>query len=199
MSDHHGIANPGSPRIPAGLLGRSTLARAVHDCAVLVRFAPFALLGGCLFPPNLSVSDGDAGVNSPPSILAVRSDLEELPEPGPVYFERGLGSLNATLYETDLTDTLYVRVFVDYTVANPTAPRSTCTARCTEPCATQRSVTCDLGALCLQSDVGVERFMTVEVFDREPLEAGTPPFKAMPPGGQTTGKAYKLNCMEPAT
>ena len=152
-----------------------------------------------MIPPNLSVADGDAGVNSPPAILAVRSDLEELPEPGPVVFERGLGSLNATLYDTDLTDSLYVRVFVEYTVADPTAPRSTCSARCTEPCATQRSVTCDLGALCLQSDIGVERFMTVQVFDREPLESGTPPFKAMPMGGLTTSKSYKLTCVEPTT
>ena len=199
MSDYHAAIDPELSRIPARTLGRSALARAVHESRELVRFMPLLLVGGCVIPPNLSVADGDAGVNSPPAILAVRSDLEELPEPGPVVFERGLGSLNATLYDTDLTDSLYVRVFVEYTVADPTAPRSTCSARCTEPCATQRSVTCDLGALCLQSDIGVERFMTVQVFDREPLESGTPPFKAMPVGGLTTSKSYKLTCVEPTT
>ncbi len=202
MSDSHALRNPCSARICAGTLERSAVARAVHDYRTLVRFVSIvaaAVVGGCVIPPSLSVADGDAGVNSPPAILAVRNDIEELSAPGPVYFERGLGTLNATLYETDLTDTLYVRVFVDYTVMNPTAARSTCTARCTEPCATQRSVTCDLGALCLQADIGVERFMTVEVFDREPLEFGDPRFKAMPPGGQTTGKSYKLICQERST
>lgn len=203
MSDHHALPSAGFPRIPARTLERSALARAVHDSQVLVRFVPYLLIAGfvagCVFPPNLSVADGDAGVNSPPAILAVRSDLEELPEPGPVVFERGLGTLNATLYDTDLTDTLYVRVFVEYTFADPTAPRSTCTARCTEGCATQRSVTCDLQALCLEADVGVERFMTVQVFDREVKESGTPAFKAMDAPGLTTSKSYLLNCTEPTT
>jgi len=181
------------------------MARAVHGVGSpvyrvsILAFATAAVVtwGGCVIPPDLSVVDGDAGTNSPPAILAVRSDLEELPEPGPVVFERGLGSLNITLLDTDVTDTLYVRVFVDYTNADPTAPRSTCTARCTEPCSAQRSVTCDLGALCLLSDIGVERFMTVNVFDRELKESGTPQFKAMEPPGLTTSKSYKLKCQEP--
>jgi len=193
----------GSSRISAGTLERSAVARAVHDSRELVRFVPLlviGLLGGCVIPPDLSVSDGDAGVNSPPAILAVRSDLEELPEGGSVVFERGTGSLNATLYDTDVSDTLYVRVFVDYDFADPTPARSTCTAPCSPPCTTvQRSATCDLGALCTKDDVTAagERFMSVQVFDREPLESGTPRFKAMPPGGLTTSKSYKLKCVEP--
>lgn len=151
--------------------------------------------GACVIPPSLSVETGDAGVNSPPAILAVRSDQEELPEPGPVLFERGSGTLNATLLDTDLSDTLYVRVFVEYTIENPTAPRATCTAAPTMT--SQRSVTCDLGALCLTSDVGQTRFMNVAVFDRQPLESGAPMFKAMPEGGQTTSKSYLLECRNP--
>lgn len=197
MSDPHAVTSPGFSRIPAGTLERSALARAVHDCRELVRFVPVLLLSGCIFPPNLSVADGDAGVNSPPAILAVRSDLEELPEGGEVVFEKGTGTLNVTLFDTDVSDTLFVRVFVDYDVTDPSPARSTCTAPCSPPCnAVQRSANCDLGALCTTDDVlsGGKRYMGVQVFDREPLEAGTPRFKAMPPGGQTTSKAYFFTC-----
>lgn len=150
-----------------------------------------------MIPPDLSVDTMDAGANSPPAILAVRSDLQELPEPGPVTFDRGTGSMNLTLIDTDITNVLYVRVFVDYTVSDPTAPRSSCTAAPTGTA--QRSCTAELAALCLMADVGVERFMTVHVFDRVPLESGTPPFKAMDEGGLTTSKSYKLTCQEPST
>jgi len=149
---------------------------------------------GCVIPPSLSVEDGDAGINSPPAILAVRSDQQELAEPGPVTFARGSGTINVTLIDTDVDDTLYVRVFVDYTVADPTAARSACTA---PPNGTpQRAATCDLSALCLTGDIGAERLMQVQVFDRELLESGTPAFKAMPPGGLTTSRFYQLNCTE---
>ncbi len=203
MSDSHAHTTSGSPRICAEPLERSALARAVHDSRELVRLAPFLLAGflmGCVIPPDLSVSDGDAGVNSPPAILAVRSDLAELPEGNAFVYERGPGSLNVTLYDTDVSDTLYVRVFVDYDFADPTNARSTCTAACTPPCTTvQRSTTCDLAALCTSDDVtsAEELFMAVQVFDREPLEFGSPRFKAMPPGGLTTSKSYKLTCVEP--
>lgn len=203
MSDSHAFTTSGSPRISAGTLETSTLARAVHDSRELVRFVPLLLLGligGCVIPPDLSVSDGDAGVNSPPAILAVRSDLEELPEGGSVVFERTVGTLNVTLYDTDVSDTLFVRVFVDYDFADPSPARSTCTAPCTPPCtAVQRSTTCDLTALCTKDDVmsAQERFMAVQVFDREPLESGSPRFKVMAPGGLTTSKSYLLTCVEP--
>lgn len=203
MSDLHAATTSGFSRISAGTLARSALARAVHDLRELVHALPIvlaALVGGCVIPPDLSVSDGDAGINSPPAILAVRSDLVELPEGNSFVYERGQGSLNVTLYDTDVSDTLYVRVFVEYDFADPTPARSTCTAPCSPPCTTvQRSTTCDLAALCTAGDVTAakELFMAVQVFDREPLESGSPRFKAMPPGGLTTSKSYKLTCQEP--
>jgi len=200
MSDHHALATAGLPRISAEDQGRSALARVVHDRGLLVLLTslPLALLGGCLFPPDLSVADGDAGVNSPPTILAVRSDLEELPEGGSVVFEKGSGTINVTLYDTDVGDSLYVRVFVDYDVTDPTPARSTCAAPCTPPCtAIQRSATCDVATICTQDDVdsAEARFMTVQVFDREPLDAGTPAYKAMPPGGLSGTRSLLLNCI----
>ena len=158
-------------------------------------------LGGCVIPPSLSVDNQDAGVNSPPAILAVRTDQQELPEPGPVIFDRGptAGSISATLLDTDLADKLYLRLFVDYTVADPKPARVTCTAPPPTPAAAQRSVSCDVSALCQQGDVGLATplDLTVVVFDREPLESGTPAYQAMPPGGLKTSVFYFLKCQEP--
>jgi len=137
-------------------------------------------------------------VNAAPTILAVRSDLEELPEGGSVVFEKGSGSVNVTLYDTDVADSLFVRVFVNYDVTDPTPARSTCAAPCTPPCtAIQRSATCDFMTICTDADVDSAdpRFMTVMVFDREPLDSGTPAYKAMPPGGLSGTRSLLLNCI----
>ncbi len=161
----------------------------------MLRLAPM-LLAGCIIPPSLGVEQQDAGVNSPPSIISVRSDQTELPEPGPVDFEVGSTSpLNLTLLDTDLGDKLYVRVFVDYTKDNPTAPRSTCTAASVGQAT--RTASCPLQGLCLTGDVGIDKqhLMQVMVFDRQPLETGESPlFQAMPPGGLSTDRTYTLNC-----
>lgn len=150
-----------------------------------------------MIPPDLSVGKQDAGVNSPPAFLGIRTDEQELPEPGPVIFLRGAGTFNAELIDTDIDDELYVRAFVGYTIENPTAPRVLCTAPTNgKP---QRTVTCSTNALCLASDVmsGATLNMTVMVFDREPLESGDPPFQAMPPGGLSTSRFYFIQCREP--
>ena len=64
---------------------RSLLARPLHDVPRLIRLALTMMSVGCVIPPSLSVQT-DAGVDSPPSITSVRSDNQELPEPGPVLF-----------------------------------------------------------------------------------------------------------------
>ncbi len=175
------------------------LAHAVHDRrAVLPLFA--LLLVGCVIPPSLSVDNQDAGVNSPPAILSVRSDQQALAEPGPVVFARGSGTIQLTLIDTDLLDNLEVRVFVGYTPSNTTAPRSICKA---SPNGTPtRTTTCDLSALCLPEDDNAENLqMSIVVFDRQVLDVGTPAFQAMPPGsgGLSTDKFYFLTCQPPAT
>ncbi|MGN6105710.1 MAG: hypothetical protein ACTHU0_11440 [Kofleriaceae bacterium] len=154
-------------------------------------------MAGCILPPSLEVENQDAGVNSPPAILAVRSDLQELPEPGPVSFQFGASpgtqTLNIELLDTDVLDTLYVRVFVNYRVTDPTPARSTCAASPTSTAL--RNVTCDLGALCQMNDITSSRLdMSVVVFDREPLESGSPMFQAMPEGGLSASKFYYLTC-----
>jgi hypothetical protein len=152
------------------------------------------LLEGCLFPPSLSSETQDAQVNSPPAILSVRTNQAELYPFGPLPVVQGMlgQQLAVTLLDTDLDDILYVRVYVNYTPAEPTPPRSSC--RTTDSDSPQRSATCDISALCLRADVGLESDVTVEVFDRELLDEGTPQFKAVAPPGISTYQAFKMTC-----
>lgn len=200
MSDPHRLDDRVNEHNRSESLARAGMARRVHGSGRLVRFALLAVLvvGGCVIPPNLSVEDQDAGVNSPPAITLVSSDEKALPEPGPVIFVRGTGSLNLELLDTDLNDTLFVRVFVNYDpLTNPSPPRSTCTAAPSG--AAKRTLTCDLTALCLMGDSGTPGlFMSVVVFDRQPIEGGDPPFQQMPEGGLSTSRFYMLMCQEPA-
>lgn len=165
--------------------------------ASTVAAGPFAL-GGCVIPPSLSVETEDAGVNSPPAILAVRNDQQELAEGEGASFVRGAATINLTLLDTDLRDSLYVRVFIDYKLSDPTPARATCTAPPPTPAAAQRSVTCDVSAVCKISDVGAgELPMSIVVFDRQPLDSGTPAFQAMPAGGLKTSRFNFLTCQDP--
>jgi len=180
-------------RNPASRLAGRVVARALHA-------VPGLVLVGCVLPPSLSVDNQDAGVDSPPAIISVRSSTEELDEPGPVEFDVAPTaqdqSMDLTLIDSDVGDTLYVRVFVNYTDAQPTAPRATCTAAMNGT--PTRTTTCDLQALCLNSDVGNNNLMQVVVFDRQVLDTGTPAFKATN-GGMSTDRTYTLLCELPSS
>lgn len=184
------LANSASPH------ARSTLARALHHRARVGAVVTSVLLAGCIIPPSLSVDVQDAGIDSPPSITSARSDLLELVEPGPYLFPTAPDAqnetINLTLLDTDLDDALFVRIYVDYMVSAPTAPRSTCSAVANGSAI--RTTTCSLAALCLPSDPAGLRLMEIVVFDRQPLDVGTPTFKAIPAGGQSTTRTYQLGC-----
>jgi hypothetical protein len=115
-----------------------------------------------------------------------------------VIFDRGAtaGTISATLLDTDLEDTLYVRIFLNYTVAAADPARVTCTAPPPTPRVPQRTVVCDATSLCPPTGAGPFN-MSIVVFDREPLESGTPPYQAMPAGGLKTSVFYFLKCQEP--
>jgi len=179
-----------------------SLARAVHAAWRVVQ-VPAAMLAlsilvGCVIPPSLTSGD-DAGVNSPPAIMSVTSDQQALPEPGPVVFDVGptAGDVSVSLIDTDTMDTLYVRIFVDYNLPNQLDARAKCTAPPNmKPI---RTATCHLNALCQSVDIGVQRAMTVVVFDRPLLDPGegdpgAPPFQTMAPGGLSTKVFYFLKC-----
>ena len=191
--------------------GGSRLARALHAVGVAVPVLLSLLVAGvagCVLPPSLAVDNSDAGVNSPPTIVAVRSDQQEFPEFSTLTFEVNTNStLNLTLLDSDINDTLTAKVFVDYdlpTPPNPTAPRSTCTPAA-GGVAAQRSSTCDLHGLCTATDLttfpagfGNKHVMSVVVFDRPVLDSGTPTYQAMPLGGLSTSRTYFLICQQAA-
>lgn len=192
MSDPHAADRARYVRNALDLKRSFSLARSLHDIVALSAILATSATG-CIIPPSLSVDVQDAAVNSPPAITAVRSDNEEVAEPGPLVFARNTTSnLDIALLDTDVDDVLYVRVFVDYTDVAPTAPRSLCSAPVSKN--PERTATCPLNALCLPADIGQTRLMRIVVFDRPVLDVGMPAFMAMPPGGRLTSRTYQLKC-----
>jgi len=178
------------------------VARPLHDRGVvrgLVSAVMFAMFTGCVIPPSLSVDTTDAGANSAPAIVSVRADLVEFPQFSTLVFERGnnAGALNLTLHDTDLDDTLYVKIFVNYNRPDPTPARSTCSAAGRT---VERTATCTMIGVCQTADVGADPLpiMQVFVFDRE-VQSDIPPlYQGMPPGGLSTSQTFFLRCQEPS-
>jgi hypothetical protein len=158
-----------------------------------------AMFTGCVIPPSLSVDTTDAGANSAPAIVSVRADLVEFPQFSTLVFERGnnAGALNLTLHDTDLDDTLYVKIYVNYNRPDPTPPRSTCQAAGRT---VERTATCGMNGVCQTADVGADPLpiMQVFVFDREVLQDIPPLYQGMPPGGLSTSQTFFLRCQEPS-
>lgn len=202
MSEPGGEQSGGGARNPLQQQGGFSVARRLHGSGSPVWLPPLflllaSLLAGCIIPPSLSTEDETARVNSPPAITAVRTDADNLFEPGPVSLTRNSGTINFELLDTDVDDTLVVRVFVDYTIKNPTPARAQCTAPPTG--SAKRTVTCTAGTICQMADDAQTRNMSVVVFDRVPLEAGKPEFQAMPESGLSTSRFFFANCSGPQT
>jgi hypothetical protein len=179
------------------------VARALHHHRGLraVFIVAASCMAGCIIPPSLSVDVQDAGIDSPPSITSARSDLQELPEPGPVTFVAAPDApnvtINLTLLDTDIGDTLYANIYIDYNPQQPTNARSECLPAVSTGAAI-RTTTCSASAICLQSDIstGADHIMEIVVFDRMVLNGSAQPqFKAIPPDGQSTTRTYLLNCV----
>jgi hypothetical protein len=175
---------------------RSRLARSVHDGGVLRGVVPALMLtAGCIIPPSLSVDTADAGANAAPAIISVRADDVELPEFQRVIFERGLGTLNLTVHDTDLGDKLFCKVFVEYRPDDPTPPRAN---NETAGSTVARTCTLPLAGLCQSADIGVERLMQVVVFDRQIIEGVSPLYQAMVADGLKASRTLFVTCVEPS-
>jgi hypothetical protein len=184
-------SNRAKPRRSRALARRVQRSRAVL-------FVPLAIsLGaaGCIIPPSLSVEKQDASVNSPPAILKVVADTTPLAEAQTVTFVMGTQSqLVLSLVDTDLNETLTARVFVNYTIANPTPPRSQCAAP-PNGAAVRADALCSLIALCETADIGKTQDMTVVVFDKMLDDSVPPVFQYDGPDGLSASKFFHLQCM----
>ena len=195
MSDHRRCRFAPSRPNRSSRQGGSLLARALHEVRGPVYVLPFALLvGGCVIPPSLSSNRVDAGANSPPMIVDVKS-LNPLLEGSQVTIAvNNPDPVTLDLLDTDSDDTLYVRMFVDYNKTEATPTRVNCPPSTTTK-TPARTVVCNISGLCAPSDVGQPRGMSIVVFDRQPLDDGsTPLYQAMPPDGLSTDRFYYLNC-----
>jgi hypothetical protein len=185
------LAVPGARNRASSFTSR-VLARALHVLPALV-------LVGCILPPSLSVDKQDAGIDSPPAITSVTSSTQQLLEPGPVEFVVGPVSdqtMDLTLIDTDVGDTLYISVFVNYFVANPTPARASCTATPTATGSPIRTTTCDLTEICTEAEENNNNvWMEVVVFDRPVLDTGASPLYKATNGGLSTDRTYNLICL----
>jgi hypothetical protein len=86
-------------------------------------------------------------------------------------------------------------MFVDYSPTNPMPPRATCT---TAPSGTPQrtSQPCSIQGICELADIGIteKRQLEIVVFDRMPLDTGTPLYQAMPADGLSTTWMLTLTC-----
>lgn len=196
MSDHHVNNELGFAANPARSLGVSPVARRVHDRGVALGVMLLSLLVGCVIPPSLSVENQDAGVNSPPAITAVRAESKALFEADTAVFAPNEGSLSLELIDTDINDTLYIRVFVDYTIDKPVNWRAALTVPSIAK--VKRTGTVSVANVCTLDDVASNKTfnMTVHVFDRDLLDSGDPPFQAVPEGALSSSKFFFLQCKE---
>lgn len=190
------------PNRPARTVEQLAMARPLHGAGV--SRAAFALVlammfAGCVIPPSLSVDTTDAGANSAPAIVSVRADLVEFPQFSTLVFEKGngAGQLNVTLHDTDLDDTLYVKIFVNYNRPDPTPARAECK---TAGRTVERTASCTMEGVCQTADIGANPLpiMQVFVFDRE-VQSDIPPlYQGMPPGGLSTSETFFLRCQDPS-
>lgn len=157
-----------------------------------------ATLVGCVIPPSLRVDEEN---NSPPVITSVIGDSTPLADPGPVVVEAGTTSSNLVinLLDTDVFDDLHVRLFVDYNAPDRLPPRVACDAphNDSNPQA-KRTATCNLSGLCLNSDIGNQRGLTIFVADRDLSNFGADP-QALPPTGLSSYRFFYLRCQAPQT
>lgn len=161
----------------------------------ITRLSALLLVGaGCERTPT---DIPDAAPNAAPAITLVTAGGAELPPYSVVTLETdaNAGTLNITAYDTDLDDTLYVSLFVNYNVPAPVPPRSTARASVTDSIV--RTVSGSTEGVCTAADIGADPLplLQVHVFDRQVLDNVEPLYQAMVPGGLSASQTVFLRCL----
>jgi hypothetical protein len=194
------MSEPTNPRARA--VEQLAMARPLHSDGVLraALALGFAMFAGCVIPPSLSVDTTDAGANSAPAIVSVRADNVEFPQFSTLVFEKGngAGALNVTLHDTDLGDSLFVKVFVNYNRPDPTPARGQCESGGGR--GVERSCSVDMRAVCTTADIGANPLPVMQVFvsDRDVEPDIQPPFQGLPQGALATSQTFFLRCQDPS-
>jgi len=186
---------------PSRSLAVDAAARFVHLRGRVVPVVLFvAALGGCVFPPSLTLEEDDASVNAAPVILDVRDEAgNPFERPGPREVIVGQGRLVLTISDPDLGDTLFVRYFLDYGLPAPTPSRVECEAAPGATPSLDRQITCSLVGVCTTPAVGAEHIFEIEVFDRPPVvDDTTRLFRQLDPPGLSSTWWWKVSCVEAA-
>jgi hypothetical protein len=143
------------------------------------------MVSACVIPPDLEPDDGDAGTSSPP-LLVEAGPAPDFSLPGPITFTRPeTRTMSLTLRDNDLTDVLYIRLFVDYGRPNATPFQGDCQAPPSGQ--VQRLTECSVSSLCQfipTTDLG-DHYLEAVVSDRpfiadsDPAAIGQPPYRAV--------------------
>jgi hypothetical protein len=156
---------------------------------------------GCVVPPPLDVENPDAGASSPPVITDVVTP-NDFAFPGPIIIQRGdPRSFGLTVSDNDRADTLFARMYVDYTFEAPTNFLSDCQIPSINE--VLRTLQCPALRLCdgiIDTNVHA---LEVLVSDREfipagdPDATGQPAFRQVKPGGSLPVlRAWLMRCGE---
>jgi len=166
---------------------------ALRPSMVLLQLVAMVILVGC---ERTQPDWPDAAPNAAPAIISVTAGDVELAPYSAATFETGpaAGTLTLTLYDTDLDETLFVSVFVNYNVPAPTPPRST--AHVSDR-SVVRTVSVSMEGVCTTAEVGADPLplLQVYVFDREVIRDLEPPYQGMPPGGLSASQTFFLRCV----
>jgi len=161
------------------------------------------LLTGCPFPfPSDVEETPDSGLNNTPVVK--RATPDELGFPGPLLIDRGDERV-VTLHirDTDLGDTLYIRVFREYAEMNPTPFLANVEIPATGTVERLRDVS--LSTWCAGLDAADQALKQLEVFvaDRAFLDCsvtdctGLPQFQELPAGAESSKVFWLISCNPP--
>jgi len=174
----------------------SPVARTLHGSGAAVVAVVLALMSSaCIIPPSLSSGTPDAAQDNPPTIVSVEVRQQVLPQFSNITLQMQdtSSTMILSLLDTDIDDTLFVSMFVEYDPLDPLPPRATCT---TAPsgAALRVSPPCVIAGICTTQDINVNRELEIVVFDRMPLDDGK--YMTMPADGLSATRVYTLKCAQ---
>lgn len=171
---------------------------------VLTVTLPVAVVGaGCVIPPPLQLDEPDAGVNATPVIVSA-GPAPDFSFPGPIVVEHSdTRRVTLTISDTDLNDTMYVRIYRNYGDPDPSNFVSSCTI---PPSGEKtRSGECSASSFCNgleptdQGDKTLEAMVADRAFleESDPAGEGQPAFRRLPAGAQSSIRAWVMTCQAP--